>query len=185
MSEIPQLPITAEFFQEPKTNERLGLRCPEAIFDEITAQAALTAKTRQAAVRAKDVKNLEAARKAMLRLFPRMPPNIVKRVLDRGYEKGSRRVGRTTKLDDDEKVTLAVTAYARHNHTNYDEQIQEFRRRGEWVAAKPQARAAIFLQLEGILSQWRAERTPRPPRRNQGANQGFEIPRVEYQIRAK
>jgi hypothetical protein len=56
-------------------------------------------------------------------LFPGMPENERETVVHYAFEVGSKRVGRTTKLEEDRRLELAVIAHARHQHTDYDERL--------------------------------------------------------------
>ena len=96
-----------------------------------------------------------------MRLFPRIPADVAEAVLIHAFKKWSGRVGRTTTLKNDEKVTLAVVAHARHKFTSYDDRLRELRRDGKLgPSARQLARKAIELKLRQTLREWR--RAPRP-----------------------
>ncbi|KAI4153741.1 MAG: hypothetical protein LQ340_002130 [Diploschistes diacapsis] len=136
--------------------ERLGLRCSVDVFEEVTEKASSSAQYRKDIVEARDRRDIDNARTALMHLFPRIPIAVAEAILLHGFEKGSGRVGRTGTIESDEKVTLAVIAYARHNFTPYEEHIREFRRGMEGNKAKPLAREAIRDQLQEVLTAWRS-----------------------------
>ena len=147
----------ADRHQDNVTNDRLGLRCPEDVYQEVQKDAASSASGRRAAVKVKDDRDIGKARSAILRLFPQMPLASCQEVLDHGFQKGSGRVGRSTVLDDDEKVTLAIVAHVRHKMTPYDTLLRELDRDGvEDDTRRETARAMIRSRIDDVLSQWRS-----------------------------
>ena len=106
-------------------------------------------------MQAKDLRDDKKNRDAIRRLFPCMPIDSAETILEHGFQKGSGRVGRTTTLDEDQKVKLAVEAHIRHNFTPYEELLRESKysdlahdRRREM------ARAIIRPKVLEILAQW-------------------------------
>lgn len=139
------------------THDRLGLRCPVEVYEVVLRDAASSAVGRRAAVEAKDSRDIEKARDAILRLFPHIPLASCQAVLDHGFQKRSGRVGRSTGLDDDEKVTLAIVAHVRHRMTPYDTLLRELDRDGVGEGNRREtARAMIRGRLDDILNQWRS-----------------------------
>lgn len=108
-------------------------------------------------MKAKDNRDTDKARNAILRLFPQIPLASCQAVLDHGFQKGSGRVGRSSVLDDDEKVTLAIVAHVRHTMTPYDTLLRELDRNGvKENNRRETARAMIRGRVEDVLSQWRS-----------------------------
>ena len=92
----------------------------------------------------------------MLRQFPSIGPRIAQEILDHGFEKRSGRVGRTGTLGLDDKVTLAVVAYARHKFTRYDQLLREARKEMGWDSeAKWPVRRAVQPEVDEVLKRWR------------------------------
>ncbi|KAI9848367.1 MAG: hypothetical protein M1830_007291 [Pleopsidium flavum] len=136
------------------TSERLGLHVPQKVFQDVAADAAATATGRRQAVIVKDDRDLKKARSVLLRIFSRMPLDSVEDVLNHGFLKGSGRVGRSTKLEAETKVGLAVVAHARHKFTAYDVVLSYMRGTGEGGNIKEKARDQIRGQLSSILKTW-------------------------------
>lgn len=108
-------------------------------------------------MKAKDSRDIEKARNAILRLFPQIPLASCQTVLDHGFQKGSGRVGRSTVLDDDHKVTLAIVAHVRHTMTPYETLLRELDRDGVGKETRREtARGMIRGCVEDVLSRWRS-----------------------------
>lgn len=129
----------------------LGLRCPAYIASEVYRDNAATESTREAAVAAKDQKESETARQALLQLFPRMPKTDADKIVSHAFKKRSKRVGRAGNMPVDEKVFLAAYAHARHEHTNYNEIVPSN------VLGKRKARIEVEPKVQQLLSSWRAQ----------------------------
>ena len=97
-----------------------------------------------------------------------MPLVQAQKILQHGFSKGSGRVGRTTKLDLDEKCTLAVIAHARHVMTPYDRLLKEFEPTHGQARAREEAREAIKHRLAEVLKDWRPSGPHSNPRRPKG-----------------
>ena len=67
-----------------------------------------------------------------------MPPVDARTFIDRAFEVGSGRVGRSRKIELDDKLRLATIAHVRHTHTDYDDLVRDFGREEarEYVAGK-------------------------------------------------
>ncbi|MCJ1283173.1 hypothetical protein MMC26_002500 [Xylographa opegraphella] len=90
-----------------------------------------------------------------------MPINSAESILEHGFQKGSGRVGRTTTLDEDRKVKLAVEAHIRHEFTPYEELLRE--KKTPNIAddhRRERARAIIRPRVLEILAQWSAMPLP-------------------------
>ena len=83
-------------------------------------------------------------------------------MLKHGFAKGSGRVGRSTKLEDDAKVQLAVVAHARHSNTQYESLLRKLDRDPTvGLDVRKSARDAIKNDLEKVLASWRREVVPK------------------------
>ena len=133
----------------------LGIDCPDWINAKVTVDAEASAKKRQHAIDVKDKREREASRAIILRLFPHIPANSLDTILDHGFEKGSRRVGRTTRLDETVKAKLAVNAHIRHSYTNYDSIYSAARVTIDGKSIKAYARAAVYEKVHMIADSWR------------------------------
>ncbi|MCJ1393341.1 hypothetical protein MMC18_006214 [Xylographa bjoerkii] len=143
------------------TCERLGLRCPANVFEEVNADAVASAPGRRDAVQTKDLRDDRKSRAAIRRMFPRMPIDSAEAILEHGFQKGSGRVGRTTTLDEDQKVKLAVEAHIRHNFTPYETLLRE-RKDGDQADdhRRERARATVKPQILEILASWGPQPSP-------------------------
>ena len=103
----------------------------------------------------KDRKVLDNARSVLSKLFPRMPLDSVETVLQHGYSKGSGRVGRSTILSEDQKVTAAVIAHIRHTKTPYDRLLRQGRATKDTGNHRDNCRALVRAQIDEILKDWR------------------------------
>ena len=106
-------------------------------------------------MQAKDLRDDKKSRAAIRRLFPCMPIDSAETILKHGFQKGSGRVGRTTTLDEDSKVRLAVEAHIRHKFTPYEKLLRE--RKDDDLAddrLRKRARASIRPKVLEILAQW-------------------------------
>lgn len=117
--------------------------------------AEASARQRRHAIDVKDKREQEASRALILRLFPHIPANSLNTILDHGFEKGSRRVGRTKTLDGIVKAKLAVNAHIRHSHTNYDSIYSAARVKSYEKNIKSYARAAVYEKVHRIADSWR------------------------------
>jgi hypothetical protein len=83
-------------------------------------------------------------------LFPACPPERLEEIARHTSERGSGRVGRTAagRALDQEALTLAVVAAARHGDTDYDELLMAGVERGE-------ARARVRAAVDATLERWR------------------------------
>ncbi len=108
---------------------------------------------------------------AVRRLFPSIPDRDREQVVARTCEVGSRRVGRSAaaKALEDDPIRLAVRAWIRHGHTDYDARLERagagrpFGRASK--EARQAARKAIRARVDEVAAAWarprpRAEPTP-------------------------
>ena len=83
-------------------------------------------------------------------------------MLSHGFQKGSGRVGRSTVLSDNEKITRAVIAHVRHTETPYDSLLQKAKDHGPSERRREDARALVRAQVDDVLRAWRPESTHTP-----------------------
>jgi hypothetical protein len=81
-------------------------------------------------------------------LYPGMPEGERQEVVRRAFEVGSGRVGRTTRIEEDKRLELAVIAHVRHQHTHYDERLMA----GE---DRECVRKEIRDDVDSIITRWR------------------------------
>lgn len=137
--------------------ERLGLHCPAEICEAVRDDAAATAEKRERAVALKDHRDQEKAKALLLQFFPQIPQNSLNNVLEHGFLKGSGRVGRSTKLDEEVKIRLAVIAHIRHNFTKYDEIYQQMKANTPDSELKEIVRFMVRDEVMTIADYWRGK----------------------------
>ncbi|GKZ30199.1 hypothetical protein AbraIFM66950_008245 [Aspergillus brasiliensis] len=125
----------------------LGLRVPADIHAAVIRSAAETADSRAQAVQLRDEKDSAQARQLLRSKFPLMPEESLDTILEHAFLKGSGRVGRTSRLSDEDKAKLAVDAHIRHTHTSYDALLKSGKTRGE-------ARQASKEMVHAIRTAW-------------------------------
>lgn len=127
--------------------QKVGLRAPSFIVNQVHVQAKETLPTRRAATRKRDDSDLAKAGAELTTQFPKMPSNEKEMVLKHGFRKHSGRVGRTSSLPLSRKVLLAVIAHVRHKHTKYDGLLNT-------GTARDDARKITRKKIESILRGW-------------------------------
>jgi hypothetical protein len=153
--------------------EQLGVAAlPEAIA-AAEAEVAATAderavsreKSREARARA-EVEYREAFDREVRRLFPGIPEKDRLGIVAQACEVSSGRVGRTAwaKSLDPEPITLAVRAWIRHAHTDYDARLRKAGFGQAFGRAtrddKKAARAAILPTVEAVVVRWKDPDAP-------------------------
>lgn len=76
-----------------------------------------------------------------------MPVESLDAVLDHAFRKGSRRVGRTSQIEDESKASMAVEAYVRHTHTSYEELLRS-------GTSRDVARRQVWEKVHTIMAAW-------------------------------
>ncbi|EON68049.1 hypothetical protein W97_07197 [Coniosporium apollinis CBS 100218] len=127
---------------------RLGLRCPRQVYDEVLTAERATAVDRQSIVDRKDARDRSEATAALVRLFPRIPPEAAEATVLHAFEKRSRRVGRKMVVSLDDRVTRAVIAHIRHCYTPYEAIL----RKG---VPREQARLRVQGEVSRLLRTWK------------------------------
>ncbi|KAK9799183.1 hypothetical protein AB5N19_04732 [Seiridium cardinale] len=108
-----------------KNNHAIGIRVPYAVHSDVLASEALTRQDRAAVVQKRDDALKCNFRETVQKLFPKAPVEDIPKIVTRAMEKGSGRVGRTSKIDIEGKAKLAVKAHIRHCHTDYDKLLKQ------------------------------------------------------------
>ncbi|KAI5301051.1 hypothetical protein KEM55_002813 [Ascosphaera atra] len=135
--------------QNAKKDTTLGLYVPASIASEVQAQASATKAARAQAVLSKDTREGNKTRALLLAAYPNMPAADLSQILSHAFLKGSRRVGRSSKVRGGEKVKLrlAVEAHIRHCHTEYDRMLREGIHRED-------AREMVWEEVGRIRDEW-------------------------------
>ena len=143
--------------QNPATGTRLGLHCPGEVYSRAISDLATTADKRQKAVGKRDGREKKQIRTLLTNMYPRMPREDLEHILAHGFEKGSKRVGRSTRLDIDDRAELAVIAYIRHHYTDYDNVLSQKRKQiGRRISASTRAQIRYQTQstVDVVLHEW-------------------------------
>ncbi|RKU44143.1 hypothetical protein DL546_004964 [Coniochaeta pulveracea] len=130
-----------------KKKQPIGLRCPVEIYDEVKQDSEATKASRQKVVEHRDAAIKDEFRSALLRIFPKVPEDHVEQILTLTLKKRSGRVGRTSKLDLEERVQLAVKAHIRHNCTDYDSLLRS-------NVPREEARRQVGPKVQEIARSW-------------------------------
>jgi len=149
--------VVLKFSRARRRSERQGVLVEETAIEQ--AELANTRdETRRAVQRQqRGIRNEVAERKyvadfaaKVVELFPEAPSKEAEAIGARACEKYSRRVGRSARAKAlaDDAITLAVRAYVRHAHTEYDRILAE--------GAEPSAaRGLVRSSIERVLARWR------------------------------
>lgn len=103
-----------------KNKKAIGIRVPSEVHAEVCSDEVATRADRAAAVQKRDMAIEDEFRREMINIFPKVPADAVLDIIKTALKKGSGRVGRTGRIEMDEKVRFAVRAHIRHCHTDYD-----------------------------------------------------------------
>ncbi|KAK7952934.1 hypothetical protein PG988_013628 [Apiospora saccharicola] len=126
----------------------LGIRVPTSIHAQVLQDERASRADRTSAVQKRDAAMEKQFREAILDQFPKTPAASVPLVVKRAMLKGSRRVGRTGKLDIETKAKLAVRAHIRHTHTDYDGMLRSK------THTKNQARDVVLAKIDEVAKSW-------------------------------
>ncbi|EJT81147.1 hypothetical protein GGTG_01131 [Gaeumannomyces tritici R3-111a-1] len=129
-----------------------GIRVPSGIHDEVVAAEQQTRAKRAAQVRAKDDAGSSAFESEVRRLFPHAPADSVAAISRHALVKRSRRVGRSTMMDMEHKVRLAVVAHIRHVETDYEALL----RKGG--IEREDARRQTWKRTNEVADRWAGQR---------------------------
>ena len=87
-----------------------------------------------------------------------MPTKTSGEILAHGFQKGSGRVGRATRLGEKKRVELAVNAHIRHRFTDYDIYLKARRKfRNRSPNPRTEARQRVIGQIKKIADSWRPD----------------------------
>ncbi|KAK7906372.1 hypothetical protein PG985_016378 [Apiospora marii] len=128
--------------------QSIGIRVPAAIHAQVVQDERASRADRASAVEKRDAALEKQFREAILKQFPKTPAASVPLVVQRAMLKGSRRVGRTGKLDIETKARLAVRAHIRHTHTDYDGMLRAK------THTKNQARDVVLAKIDEVAKSW-------------------------------
>lgn len=155
--------IVYAVFKDGDKKQRIGIGVPTNIYLQVQLDERNTRAGRASNVLRRDKNIAKEFEKAIMKGFPRIPASDMSGVLGKALEKGRGKVGRTSTLDISKKVTLAVRAYIRHHHTNYDTLLRGGMERDE-------ARREVTAEVRSIDKAW--NRTAiRDPGRNASKQQ--------------
>jgi len=149
--------VVVRFSRTRKRYERQGVLVqPEALEkaeEECLADADLRAAQQARAAERREAEDSELAvqmAEKIRELFPGVPAQEASRIAAHTAERGSGRVGRSAagRALDDEALRLAVGAWVRHHHTNYDDLLM----RG---VERDDARSRVRDKMEEVLERWR------------------------------
>ncbi|KAI5369465.1 hypothetical protein Slin15195_G003410 [Septoria linicola] len=91
----------------------------------------------------------EKVRAAIKELFPRIPEDDLKAILEHAWAEGTQRVGTNSTIELPRRVQLATIARIRHTYTDYDRLLRAF----EWK----EARSLVEPTCLKKLIEWRGE----------------------------
>ncbi|OJD19575.1 hypothetical protein AJ78_00432 [Emergomyces pasteurianus Ep9510] len=136
----------------PNTQRTLGLYIPSQIHTTVSQSASSTLTARALAVAQKDARDTSKARALLRNQFPAMPVDTLETVLGHAFLKGSRRVGRSGKVEREEvKVGLAVDAHIRHVHTDYEKLLEDGVERAD-------ARERVWGTVKKVRALWEGKK---------------------------
>lgn len=152
----PLSAIVLRFSRSRKRYERQGILVTSASIDAAEEQCAADAdsralrRERDAERRAGDDEVLiEEMTKLIRAEYPRCPKHEARAIATHTAQRGSGRVGRSAAGRElqTEAISLAVAAWVRHQHTNYDQHLMQGIERHE-------ARAMIRADQQQVIAKW-------------------------------
>ncbi len=134
------------------------MHCPQDVFDIVTQNAAATAEKRAQTVATKDNRDSRQNLQLLREIFPRMPAKTMEEILAHGFQKGSGRVGRATRLNEEKRIELAVNAHIRHRFTDYEIYLRARRNNGNGSPSpRTEARQRVIGKVTKIANSWRPD----------------------------
>jgi len=130
-----------------------GIGIPAAIYREVKCDEEATRSTRAAAVKRRDDAAARDFEISLRRQYPKIPRDVISELVRHATTKYSGRVGRTSLLNLDSRVRLAVTAHIRHRHTEYDQLLRD-------GSNREHARATVWKKSGELENKW-AGRSPK------------------------
>lgn len=148
--------------------QSVGIRVPTSVHAQVVQDERASRADRASAVEKRDAALEKQFREAILDQFPKTPAASVPLVVKRAMLKGSRRVGRTGKLDVETKAKLAVRAHIRHTHTDYDGMLRAK------THTKNQARDVVLAKIDEVAKSWggKVDEHRRKPHSNKQRKEG-------------
>jgi hypothetical protein len=141
-----------------------SLEAARAEVARTAADRAVTRERSRARREREEARYVAAFDAAVRRLFPSIPDRDREAIVARACEVGSRRVGRcaAAKALDEEPLRLAVRAWIRHAHTDYDRRLdlagagRAFGRASK--EARREARRDLRPRIDAVARAWAAPR---------------------------
>lgn len=129
--------------------QQIGIGVPTDIYLGVQFKERDTRADRAANVLKRDESIAKGFQKEIMKEFPQIPSESLRKVLKIALEKGKGKVGRTGKLDIRRKVHLAVRAHIRHCETDYDTLLRN-------GTAREDARKQVEAKIQEVFKAWRA-----------------------------
>ena len=133
----------------------IGILAPTTVVESAQLEAKRTEETRRRARekatrrrRRKDRKVLNDVVNQMMRDFPGMPYLEAEEIAQHAFAVGSGRVGRSSFIDLEDKIDMAVIAHIRHVHSRYEELLDE-----GWY--REDARAEAGKEISIVYELWK------------------------------
>jgi hypothetical protein len=140
----------------------IGLLAPPQIVEEVLADAKQTKAMRKvSSAKAAVYRSRKEAERNQQRIellkqkLPSIPAGDADQIVERAFEVGSGRVGRTSSLSDEEKLHAATIAHIRHCHTNYETMLDQGIEREE-------ARECVAGTIQRVYDEWKTLHAPTP-----------------------
>lgn len=134
----------------------VGILAPPEVVDEVLADARATQRQRKtqnskaAAYRIlKEAEYNEQRIQRLKQILPGIPEMDAEAIVERAFEVGSGRVGRTSALGDDEKLHAATIAHIRHCYTGYEAMLDAGIDREE-------ARECVAGKIQRVYGTWQS-----------------------------
>lgn len=153
----PLSAVVVRFNRSRKRYERQGLLVTPAAIAQAEQECAADAPDR-AARREKDVERrrqedrelIDEMTQAILASYPHCPADEARRLAEHTAQRGSGRVGRSAagRALDERALDLAVVAWIRHQHTNYDTLLMQ-------GTPRLNAREMIREQIQACVRKWK------------------------------
>jgi hypothetical protein len=138
----------------------IGILAPPQIIEEVLADARQTKAMRKArsataaAYRSRKETALNKVRIELLKqTLPSIPDGDANQIVERAFEVGSGRVGRTSSLNDDEQLHAATIAHIRHCHTDYEELLED-------GVDRKEARDCVAGMIQRVFDAWQSSQAP-------------------------
>lgn len=128
--------------------QQIGIGVPTDIYVGVQFKERETRADRATNVLKRDESIAKSFQKEIMKEFPQIPSESLRKTLKIALEKGKGKVGRTGKLDVRRKVQLAVRAHIRHCETDYDTLLRN-------GVAREDARKQVEAKIQDVFKAWR------------------------------